>query len=125
MGGPRFTDFQAVRRVDLSDGDWVEFRKELSFSETQAVESGALVSRMGKTQEIEVEVDWPSYEVVRLASWISDWSFVDADGLREPPTRDAIRKLNQATAQELTAALDAHINASESDPGKAGNGEPS
>jgi hypothetical protein len=109
MGGPRFTDFTAVSRFELSDGDWVDFRSELSFSEQAAVEMGAMVSKVNpNSKELDLDVDWPEFEVCRLAAWVSDWSFTDSDGLREPPTKQSIRRLNQATAKELSAALDAH-----------------
>lgn len=126
MSGPRFTDYSAVTRFTLSDDDWVDFRSELSFSEVQQIESGALLSKVDqKTRELAIDVDWSEYEVVRLAAWIADWSFVDGDGLKEPATRQSIRRLNQATAKELSEALDAHVASLDGDLPKDGNDEAS
>jgi hypothetical protein len=126
VGGPRFTDFTAKSRFELSDGDWVDFRAELSFSEQAAVEMGAMVSKLDQTtREMDVAIDWSELEVCRLAAWIADWSFTDADGLREPPTKASIRKLNQATAKELSAALDGHVSNVEGDGPKGSAAEAS
>lgn len=117
MSGPRFTDFTAVTRVALSEDDWVDFRTELSFDEEKAIESGGLLSKFDKdTSDLTIEADLSAFDVVRLATWIADWSFTDADGLREPPTRQSIRNLNAATGQELTDALDEHVAGLDSAP---------
>jgi hypothetical protein len=109
VSGPRFVDHSATTRVELSDDDWVDFRSELSYSEVQAIESGAILGKLDADRSLELEIDWPSYEVVRLSTWIVAWSFKDRDGLSEPPTKQAVRNLHPDTAGELIAALDAHI----------------
>lgn len=106
----RFADQKAVTRYDLSDGDWVEFRNDLSFAERRAVEAGAIRGKLDKeSKEVDVDIDWPAYEVVRLSGWISDWSFAGPDGKKVPPTKKWVYDLTQSSADELTALLDKHI----------------
>ncbi|MFA5635423.1 MAG: hypothetical protein WC977_05900 [Anaerovoracaceae bacterium] len=117
----RFTDAEAVVRYDLSDGDWVEFRQDLSFAERRAVEAGALKGRLNpETKTVDMDVDWEAFEVSRLAGWIRAWSLTD-EGKAVPPTRQWISRLSVATATELTALLDRHLEAVDGEE-KKGNG---
>jgi len=123
----RFADASAKTRYDLADGeDWVEFRSELSYAESQQVESGAFVGKLDQeTQEMDVGVDWAAYGVNRLSGWIADWSFTGDDGKKVSTTRTWIGRLSDATAQELGELLDKHIEALDGDEGKDGSGEAS
>lgn len=103
----RFTDPHATTRYELSDGDWVELRNELSFEEQRRVESGGLVGRV-EGGDMGVEVDWAAYGVARLVGWIADWSFTD-NGTRVPVNRETVGRLSPATAEELDAVLTAHV----------------
>lgn len=115
----RFADAKAVTRYDLSAGDWVELRNELSFQERRAVEAGALRGKVDQAnQQIDIDIDWPSYETSRLAGWIFDWSFSDV-GEKVPVSRAAINRLSTDTAKELIAVLDRHIERVDGDEGKA------
>ena len=117
----RFVDSAQVVRYTLADGeDWVEFRKELSYAESQKVEAGALRGKVDQSsQELDIDIDWAAYGVSRLAGWVVDWSFTDQDGSKEPVTAQSIGLLNQATAEELGGLLDKHLEGLEADPGKA------
>ncbi len=115
----RFADAKAVTRYDLSEGDWVELRNELSFQERRAVEAGALRGKVDQANhQLDIDVDWASYEVVRLTGWISDWSFTDG-GEKVPVSREAIGRLSTDTAKELIEVLDLHIGRIDGDEGKA------
>lgn len=127
----RFADSGARTRYPLADGeDWVEFRSELSYAETQAVESGAFTGKLDKeSREVDIGIDWAAYGVTRLAGWIADWSFTHDDGKDKgkpvPTTKTWIGRLSPATAEELGELLDKHVEALEGDVGKAESGEAS
>ena len=110
----RFASGAAVR-LELSDGDWVLVHAELTYGQQRRLASAGLtgvpgaLAAEGAGQQL--TVDWAAYHLERLAVWVMDWSFVDADGQPVRVGREAIESLHPDTAAEIDAALDAHIEA--------------
>lgn len=109
-------------RHEISDGDWFITKEKLSYGETQTLAGGAL----GRPYESEdggsaFGVDLKRYNVLRMMTWISAWSFCDAKGRQVPVSKSAIENLDPSTAAEINAALDAYIERSQAiaDPVKA------
>lgn len=113
----RFTDPTTVR-LELSDGDWVEAKRGLTYAEQERV-SGAMMRSM-RSSDDEIGIDWAKHRLLRLESWLVDWSFEDAKGKRVPLSRAAISNLDPDTAQEIHEALDTHIEALEAAKKEAG-----
>ena len=112
----RFASGAAVR-LELSDGDWVLVRAELSYGQQRYLATVGLTGLPGVLADqgggARLSVDWARFEVERLATWVLDWSFADADGEHVVVSREAIEALAPETAEELNRALDAHIEALE------------
>lgn len=107
MGKNRFASTETVR-LDLSEGDWIEVKDELSYGERQVLMSVG-VKRTGITEETRaVEIDWSVINVADMAMWIVDWSFTDDAGARVPVSEDSIRALSLEAATEVNEALKAH-----------------
>jgi hypothetical protein len=121
MGRNRFVVAETTR-LDLSDGDWIEVKNELSYGEQQRISSAALnkVSGMIEGEDQAISVDLERYNVLRLETWLVDWSFCGSNGKQVPISRDAIAALDQNTAAEVNAALEKHIT--ETEQKKAGKG---
>ena len=110
MGRNRFVSNEIVR-LELSDDDWIEVKKRLSYAEQQRLATGAF-SRMGMAdKEIELKMDSETFNCQRLLIWIVDWSFANAKGKQVPVTLDAIKQLDPDTAAEIDDALAVHIEA--------------
>ena len=110
MGRNRFVSNEIVR-LELSDDDWIEVKKRLSYAEQQRLATGAF-SRMGMAdKEIELKMDSETFNCQRLLIWIVDCSFVNAKGKQVPVTLDAIKQLDPDTAAEIDDALAVHIEA--------------
>lgn len=109
----RFIEPKTVR-LEISDGDWIEVKERLSYGEQQRLASGAFdkVSKLGQN-EAEFSMDMERYNVLRLQTWIVDWSFVDARGKQVRVTPQAIAALDPDTVAEIDAALTAHIESLE------------
>jgi hypothetical protein len=115
MARNRFVSLATVRK-ELSDGDWVEFKERLSYGEQQRLAGGALGRATGMFEgKPEVALDMAHYQIKRFAIWVVDWSFVDAKGRHVDVTEDAIANLDPDTAEEIDAALTAHIDAMEAE----------
>jgi hypothetical protein len=121
----RFASGAAVK-LPLSDGDWVLVRAELSYGQQQRLAgaglSGVPEALAERGQGEPLSVDFAAYKLERLAAWIMDWSLVDADGEPVTVSREAIERLHPDTAEEIEAALDAHVAGLEAKKGPAGGG---
>lgn len=109
MSRNRFVEPKTVR-LELSDGDWVEVKARLTYGEEQRLASAGLTSVKGaRVQDATVGIDLERYNLAKLEVWLVDWSFRDARDKPAKLTRSAIAALDPDTAEEIMAALDAHI----------------
>jgi small-conductance mechanosensitive channel len=107
MGKHRFASTETAR-LELTEGDWIEVKDELSYGERQVLMSVG-VKRTGVTEETRaVEIDWSVINVADMAMWVVDWSFTDDVGVRVPVSEDSIRALSLEAANEVNEALKAH-----------------
>jgi hypothetical protein len=107
----------ATERHDLSDGDWCEFKRLLTIGEKLKIDSSGFshVARgdSGGEQQ-EVRVNWREMKIVRMLTWLADWSFMTEDGKkRKALSRENIEGLTEEAFGELERALDTHIEAME------------
>lgn len=113
----------ATARLDLTDGDWVEVKEQITYGEQQRL-SGAMLRTVRTTAgDNEVGVDFARYAVLKLQTWLTDWSFRDAADKPVALTPAAIENLDPETAEEIDAAINKHL--AERQEGKAtpsGNG---
>ena len=98
--------------LDLSDDDWIEVKKRLTYGEQQRLAGGALRPKL-TDGEIDISLDLETHSILRLSTWIVDWSFCDANGKQVQGDRDAIASMDPDTANEIEDALTAHIEALE------------
>lgn len=96
-------------RAELSDGDWVEIKERLTYGEQQRLAGGALTKMSGAAGEASIDLDFERYNLLRMETWLVDWSFVGANGKPVKISRAAIAALDTDTAAEIDAALTAHI----------------
>lgn len=110
MGKQRFVSAETVK-LDLSEGDWVEVKGRLTYGERQRLAASSF--RTGHLGSDAVDLDFEAYALTKLETWLVDWSFTDAKGKHVSVSRAAIRNLDPETADEITEALNAHIEATE------------
>jgi hypothetical protein len=114
----RFVQPQVVR-LELSDGDWLEIRRELTVGEQRAA-----MARTVKSMRADGRIE-PDLEAVgksEIAAYIIDWSFVDANDKRVPYSWAALDNLTADAYAEIETAVRGHISALEADRGKAKSG---
>lgn len=95
----RFVSVESVR-LDLSGGDWIEIKDELSYGDMQATAS--------KTRG-----DFTAGALFMVASALLDWSFTDAQGKRVPIETDAaklsaLKALTNKDFSEVEEAISKH-----------------
>jgi len=111
-----FADGSAIR-LALPDGEWVLVRKELSYGQQRRLAAAAVTSidpaAMEQGEVPRVPIDLAAFEIERLVLWLLDWSLTDVDGEAVHVSREAIENLTPATAADVNAALDRHVEALE------------
>ncbi len=79
----RFVSPETVR-LELSDGDWIEVKRRLTYGESQRLASAGLTSVKGeRPQDAEVGIDLERYNLTKLEIWLTDWSLRDARDKRD------------------------------------------
>lgn len=104
----RFVVAESVR-YELSDGDWVEFKKRLTYGEQQGL-AGRVLSQpnpIGTPKAEQVFLNMESFGIQRQAAYITAWSLFKA------PSVAAIGAVDQETGAEIEEALDKHLKAME------------
>ena len=96
-------------RLPLSEGDWIEVHERLSYAESERLTMAAFKPITYTGGGVEPEMDWVSHRMLRIQTWLVDWSFLNGDGKSVPVTRENIERLDTDTADEINEALDAHI----------------
>lgn len=92
-------------RVPLTDGDWIDVKKELTTGEQREM-FGEMRRQFAPGEE--PVVDGVQIGRARSAAYIIAWSFVDADGTPVPYSRAAYDALDTATSKEINQAINAH-----------------
>jgi hypothetical protein len=104
MGRNRFVQPDIVR-LNLSDGDYIDIKKELNAGETRRV-FGRLVKDMRAGEAVMLEPE--QVGLTKISEYVVGWSFTDADGRPVDVSEGANNNLDQETYKEIADAIDAH-----------------
>jgi hypothetical protein len=112
----RFVSAETAR-LDLSDGDWVEVKGRLGVAEEKKIQSAifrgvqGIQGLGGPKKDVELRVDTSMAYMIKLKTYLVDWSFEDEKGKRVKVTEAAIEALDEDTADEIMKVLDAYLEA--------------
>ncbi len=97
-----------VVRLTLSDGDYIDVKKELNAGEQRRV-----FSRLVKTMHFseKPEVDPEQVGLSKVVEYLVGWSFADVSGKPVPVSEAALGNLDGETYGEIVKAIDAHDDA--------------
>lgn len=104
MGRHRFVQPDIVR-LPLSDGDYIDIKKELNAGEARRVYAN-LVREMHAGEK--AALDPMKVGFTKIREYVVGWSFTDADGRPVEVSAGAIETLDQDTYKEISEAIDAH-----------------
>lgn len=109
MGRNRFNE-PAVDRIPLSDGDWIEVKRDLDTGDAKKLEAAGMKNpiRM-ENGEIYTPIDWEVYELHRAMIFLTDWSFCDSTAKPRKLSLDALRALKPPDFEEINTAIYSHI----------------
>jgi hypothetical protein len=99
-------------KIDISQGDWILVKKHLTAGEQRQIFAGMMREQGGSA------IDPLKVGVSKLAGYLLDWSFTDADDkpmvIRDQPIEAIASNLNMLDPEdfgELVRAVDSHEEA--------------
>lgn len=100
----RFVQPEVVR-LALSDGDYLDVKKQLTAGEQRKAFTDQVKSmHLGDKAEIEPF----RIGITRILAYVVGWSFVDQDGHPVPFSESAVNNLETDTYNEINDALNVH-----------------
>lgn len=110
MGRNRFLSADSVR-LPLTDGDWVEVKKDLNTGDQKRLENAGTLPPIKVDGQVINPIDWERYELERAMIFLTDWSFRGADDKPVKLTIDALRALEIESFDEVNKAIFKHVGA--------------
>jgi len=110
MGRNRFVKPQVVR-LDLSDGDWIDVKRQLNAGETRAIFTEMIKEQHAGSVAV---IDSARVGITKLLAYIVAWSLVDDNG-PVAFSEAALTNLDMETFREIVDAVDAHETRIESE----------
>jgi len=108
----RFVAVESVR-YELSDGDWVEFKKRLNYGEVKRITTSGLnlVGDMGNNPRYDLSI--ARFEENKRVIWMTGWSFCNVNARLMEITADNVGLLEPETVAEIDLVLAKHMAAME------------
>jgi hypothetical protein len=107
-----------VVRLEISDSDWIEIKKELSAGEQKEMFAKS-INQMGGVmgEEPTWNMDAVSLSFGKVETYLVDWSLAEENGKGDVTpveiSPESIRALDQPTFDEIEEAIDKHIESKE------------
>ena len=116
-----------VIRVEISDGDWIEIKNELTVGERkQMTAAGLRHVTAGADNEPRFEFDSVATAFAKVSQYLVGWSFEEEDEKGDvipvKLSEDAVRGLDEDTYDEIVKAIDEHTEKLEKEKNAAGGG---
>lgn len=104
MGRNRFVQPDIVR-LNLSDGDFIDIKKELNVGEQRRIFSRFVKdARSGEAWAVDPE----QVGMTKIVEYLLGWSFTDAAGKPVEISEESIKGLDVDSFREIKDAIDAH-----------------
>ena len=110
MSRLRFVQPDLVR-LPLSDGDFIDVKRELSAGEQRHMFAGMVLH--GVVPGEKTLLDPERVGITKMVEYLVGWSLVDANGAPVPVSESALKNLQSETYTEIMVAIDNHENEQE------------
>lgn len=104
MGRNRFQK-PDVKRLELSDGDWITIKKELNNGDQKRCDAAGMKKPMLANGRVISPIDWEVYAMERCLVYLVEWSFEDETGARVAVTLDALKAMDTESFDEIDNAI--------------------
>ncbi len=104
-----------IVRLEISDGDWLDVKKDLTYGERMQASSAVIgeIRVAGGGNEGYMRPQFELAALAQILAYLVDWSLVDAGDKRIPIVTQAqklaaLKSLDDASVDEIGRAIDAH-----------------
>lgn len=104
-----------VDRIPLTDGDWIEVKRDLNNGDLKRLEEAGLAPPVRLSDgSVTRPIDWSRYEIERAAIFLEDWSFRGPDDKPVPLKNGngvmvaALKAIDPESFDEINAAILTH-----------------
>lgn len=94
-----------IDRIELSDSDWIEIKRQLNNGEQKVLEAAGMKAPIKVGDEFMTPIDWAVYEIERAAILLTDWSFRGPDDKPVKLSIDALKALHPKDFKEINDAI--------------------
>lgn len=95
-------------RVEISDGDWIEVKRELNTGDSKRLEGAGLKPPVMVEGRVISPIDWTVYELERALIFLTDWSLKGADDKPLPLNLDSLKAIDPPSFDEINNAIVKH-----------------
>lgn len=95
-------------RIGISDGDWIELKRELNTGDQKKLEVAGTKAPVIVDGKVVTPIDWGNYEIERALIFLTDWSLHGPEDKPLVISPDAIRALDIDTFNEINRAVIKH-----------------
>ena len=92
--------------LQLSDGEWIEVKEQLSFGEQEDLNTAGLKTMKTVAGETEVSLEWSQFNTAKILMWVVDWSFRLPNGHKADINMKTVRNLRDDVAKEILLAIE-------------------
>lgn len=111
MGRCRFVPPEIVR-LSLSDGDWLDVKRELNAGEARHIQIRQMATPVLTPGE-RIQLDPARVMLAEALEYLVAWSLVDTTGQVAAISESALQALDQESQREILEAIRAHAAAAE------------
>ena len=96
-----------VERFELPCGAWIDVKKELSLAENGRIQTAGIDRmRAGGDEDTDFGVNLGNVNIVKIDTWVVDWSLTDDNDKTQKKTTQAIQNLRQDVAGEILETIE-------------------
>lgn len=108
MGRIRVVE-QKTRRVQISDGDWLEVKEDLNTGEQKRLEAAGIKPPIMLAGRIISPIDWEVHDIERALIFLTAWSLRNLDDKPLALDMDGLRSIDPESFDEINKAILKHV----------------
>jgi len=98
-----------IKRLPLSDDDWIEVKLDLNTGDSKILERAGVQPPIMLNGRPFEPMDWTIYEMTKVHIYLLDWSFRDSDDKPVKVSLDALKNLDPMDFAEISKTVSKHI----------------